>query len=104
MSNYKRLKAFYVKLNTTNGYKEGLKGNVNYTAEVTQEQVNIKLRDLNREIQEIEIKLANFNHNTKIEVNIDESLKLFGTTNIADNSEIEVTDTPELKVTELQAN
>ena len=74
--NLKSVSPFYMKLNTTNGYKEGGKGTVNYTSEITQDEVNKKLQNLNQEIQEIEIKLANFNHNTEIEVTIDPELNL----------------------------
>ena len=76
LSNIKRGKAFYMKLNTTNGLKEGGKGTINYNAEITQDEVSRKLRDLDQKIQEIEIKLANFNHNTEIEVVLDDELKL----------------------------
>ena len=65
-----------MKLNTTNGYKEGGKGTVNYSAEITQDEVNRELVDLNQQIQEIEIKLANFNHNTEVEVLLDPELGL----------------------------
>lgn len=76
LSNLKRRRTFYLKLNTTNGYKEGGKGTINYAAEITQEEVNRELRDLNQKIQEIEIKLANFNHNTEVEVFLEPELNL----------------------------
>jgi hypothetical protein len=76
LSNLKRKRTFYLKLNTTNGYKEGGKGTVNYSAEITQQEVNRELAELNQKIQEIEIKLANFNHNTEVEVHIEPELNL----------------------------
>jgi len=78
LSNLKRLKNFYTnsKMRTTDGYTTSHTGTVNYTAIILQDEVNKKLKEIDQEISEIEIKLANFNHKTEVEVELYDNLNL----------------------------
>jgi hypothetical protein len=76
LSNLKRLKGLYIRLNTTNGLKESKKGTINYSAEITADESNKKILEINKKIQDIEIKLATFNQNTEVKVSLDPDLNL----------------------------
>ena len=78
LSNRKRLKAVYTspKMKTTDGCSESHTGPINYEAIILQNELNDELKKIDQEISEIEIKLANFNHKTEIEVNLYNELNL----------------------------
>lgn len=76
LSNLKRLKLFYTRLHTTDGKKERGKDIIEYSAIIKHDEVDKKIREIDHQIQIIEIKLTKFNNNTNVKVEFFSELNL----------------------------